>query len=44
MEQSILFGDYMGRVIYLEEMVVSESILSAIEDSGLFKINSLIPI
>ena len=33
-EQRILLGDYMGAVIYQEEMVISEFTLALLEDSG----------
>ena len=38
-EQRILLGDYMGAVIYQEEMVISEITLALLEDSGWYKIN-----
>ena len=38
-EQRILLGDYMGAVIYQEEMVISEFTLAALEDSGWYKVN-----
>ena len=38
-EQRILLGDYMGAVIYQEEMIISEFTLAALEDSGWYKIN-----
>ena len=38
-EQRILLGDYMGAVIYQEEMVVSEFTLALLEDTGWYKIN-----
>ena len=36
-EQRILLGDYMGAVIYQEEMVISEFTLALLEDSGWYK-------
>jgi hypothetical protein len=38
-EQRILLGEYMGAVIYQEEMVISEFTLAALEDSGWYKVN-----
>ena len=38
-EQRVLLGDYMGAVIYQEEMVVSEFTLALLEDSGWYKAN-----
>ena len=38
-DQRILLGDYMGAVIYQEEMVVSEFTLALLEDSGWYKAN-----
>ena len=38
-EQRVLLGDYMGAVIYQEEMVVSEFTLALLEDTGWYKIN-----
>ena len=38
-EQRILLGDYMGAVIYQEEMAISEITLALLEDSGWYKIN-----
>ena len=38
-DQRILLGDYMGAVIYQEEMVVSEFTLALLEDSGFYKAN-----
>jgi hypothetical protein len=40
-EQRILLGEYMGAVIYQEEMVISEFTLAALEDSGWYKVNFL---
>ena len=36
-EQRILLGDYMGAVIYQEEMAISEFTLAFLEDSGWYK-------
>ena len=36
-EQRILLGDYMGAVIYQEEMAISEFTLALLEDSGWYK-------
>ena len=38
-DQRILLGDYMGAVIYQEEMVISEFTLALLEDSGWYKAN-----
>ena len=38
-DQRILLGDYMGAVIYQEEMIVSEFTLALLEDSGWYKTN-----
>ena len=38
-EQRILLGDYMGGVIYQEEMAISEITLALLEDSGWYKAN-----
>ena len=38
-EQRILLGDYMGAVIYQEEMTISEITLALLEDSGWYKAN-----
>ena len=38
-EQRVLLGDYMGAVIYQEEMVISEFTLAFLEDSGFYKAN-----
>ena len=38
-EQRLLLGDYMGAVIYQEEMVISEITLALLEDSGWYKAN-----
>ena len=38
-EQRILLGEYMGAIIYLEEMAVSEFTLALLEDSGWYKAN-----
>ena len=38
-DQRILLGDYMGAVIYQEEMTISEFTLAALEDSGWYKVN-----
>ena len=38
-EQRILLGDYMGAVIYQEEMTISEITLALLEDSAWYKIN-----
>ena len=38
-EQRILLGEYMGAVIYQEEMAVSEFTLALLEDSGWYKAN-----
>ena len=38
-EQRILLGDYMGAVIYQEEMTISEFTLATLEDSGWYKVN-----
>ena len=38
-EQRILLGEYMGAVIYQEEMVIAEFTLAALEDSGWYKVN-----
>ena len=38
-EQRILLGDYMGGVIYQEEMTISEITLALLEDSGWYKPN-----
>ena len=38
-EQRVLLGDYMGAVIYQEEMVISEFTLALLEDSGFYKAN-----
>ena len=36
-EQRILLGDYMGAVIYQEEMAISEFTLALLEDSGWYR-------
>ena len=38
-EQRVLLGDYMGAVIYQEEMTISEITLALLEDSGWYKVN-----
>ena len=38
-EQRILLGDYMGAVIYQEEMAISEITLALLEDTGWYKAN-----
>ena len=38
-EQRVLLGDYMGAVIYQEEMAISEITLALLEDTGWYKIN-----
>ena len=38
-EQRILLGDYMGAIIYQEEMTISEFTLALLEDSGWYKAN-----
>ena len=38
-DQRILLGDYMGAVIYQEEMIISEFTLAVLEDSGWYKVN-----
>ena len=38
-EQRILLGDYMGGVIYQEEMAIYEITLALLEDSGWYKAN-----
>ena len=38
-EQRVLLGDYMGAVIYQEEMAVSELTLALLEDTGWYKAN-----
>ena len=38
-EQRILLGDYMGAVIYQEEMAISEITLALLEDSTWYKVN-----
>jgi hypothetical protein len=38
-EQRILLGDYMGAIIYQEEMTISEITLALLEDSSWYKIN-----
>ena len=38
-DQRILLGEYMGAIIYQEEMVVSEFTLALLEDTGWYKAN-----
>ena len=38
-EQRILLGEYMGAVIYQEEMAISEFTLALLEDSTWYKVN-----
>ena len=38
-EQRILLGDYMGAVIYQEEIAISEITLALLEDSSWYKVN-----
>ena len=38
-EQRILLGDYMGAIIYQEEMAISEITLALLEDTGWYKTN-----
>ena len=38
-EQRILLGDYMGGIIYQEEMAISEITLALLEDSSWYKVN-----
>ena len=38
-EQRVLLGDYMGAIIYQEEMTISEFTLALLEDSGWYKPN-----